>query len=283
MQDNNTQSVIEFGLGSSIKSVTIQTNPNMKITTQFMRGKMLLAKTSIFSFVYDMIDVFYFPEDNPKVQPIFDKHKIEKRFLYQNVTGTNSTHLFLVFIWNLNCQLNEKDSKNVIFEVMINSKIFERLDLSNEFWSQFNKRDTLTEKQVGLHEVEGIDNPNIVTITVNLKEYIEKYKDNSLNKNHKGLKKEISGMHSKAYANRVMTLNDFANPKVKKIQQNRFQIKNTEMRMQSISKSQFAELNDKRFYFHYSIVSMPFGHPLLEKLRTEKKERNTYSFAHKGK
>ena len=38
-----------------------------------MRVKMLLAKTSIFSFVYDMIDVFYFPEDNPKVQPIFDK------------------------------------------------------------------------------------------------------------------------------------------------------------------------------------------------------------------
>ena len=281
MQDNNTQSVIEFGSGSSIKSVTIQTNPNMKITTQFMRVKMLLAKTSIFSFVYDMIDVFYFPEDNPKVQPIFDKHKIEKRFLYQNVTGTNSTHLFLVFIWNLNCQLNEKDSKNVIFEVMINSKIFERLDLSNEFWSQFNKRDTLTEKQVGLHDVEGIDHPNIVTMTVNLKEFIEKYKDNSLNKNHQGLKKETSGMHSEAYTNRVMTLNGFANQKVKKIQQNRFQIKNMEMRMQSISKSQFAGLNNKRFYFQYSIVSMPFGHPLLENLRKEK--RNTYSFAHKGK
>ena len=238
-----------------------------------MRVKMLLAKTSIFSFVYDMIDLFYFPEDNPKVQAIFHKHKIKKIFLYQNVMSTNSTPLFFVFIW----QLNEKDSKNVIFEAMINSKIFERLDLSNGLCFQYNKRDTSTEKQVGLHEVQGIDNPNIVTITVNLKEYIEKYKDNSLNKNHKGLKKEISGMHSEAYANRVMTL------KVKKIQQNRFQIKNTEMRMQSISKSQFAGLNDKRFYFHYSIVSMPFGHPLLEKLRKEKKERNTYSFAHKGK
>ena len=80
MQDNKRQSVIEFGSGSSIKSVTIQTNPNVKITTQFMRVKMLLAKTSIFSFVYDMIDVFYFPEDNPKVQAIFDKHKIQKGF-----------------------------------------------------------------------------------------------------------------------------------------------------------------------------------------------------------
>ena len=34
------------------------------------------------------------------------------------------------------------------------------------------------------------------------------------------------------------------------------------MRMQSISKSQFAGLKDKRFYFYNGIISMPFGHPL---------------------
>ena len=96
-----------------------------------------------------MINVFCFPEDNPKVWTIYDKHNIEKCFLYQNLTDADSTFLFFVFICNLNCQLNEKDSRNVIFEVMINSKIFERLDLSNEFWSQFNVRDTSTEKQVG--------------------------------------------------------------------------------------------------------------------------------------
>ena len=50
---------------------------------------------------------------------------------------------------------------------------------------------------------------------------------------------------------------DFTNEKVKNIQQNRFQIKNTEMNMQSITKSQFAGLNDKRFYFYDGIVSMP--------------------------
>ena len=41
-----------------------------------------------------------------------------------------------------------------MFEVMINSKIFERLDLSNEFWSQFNVRDTSTEKQLRLYKIE---------------------------------------------------------------------------------------------------------------------------------
>ena len=77
-------------------------------------------------------------------------------------------------------------------------------------------------------------------------------------------------MYFEAYANRVMSLSDFINQKTKKIKQNRFQIKNTEMRMQSISKSQFAGLNDKRFYFYDGIVSMHFEHPLLEKLGKEK-------------
>ena len=71
---------------------------------------------------------------------IYDKHNIEKYILYQHLTNTESMSLFFVFIYNLNCQLNEKHPRNVIFEVMIYLKIFERLDLSNAFWSQFNVR-----------------------------------------------------------------------------------------------------------------------------------------------
>ena len=183
-----------------------------------MKGKMLIfANASIISFAYDMIDAFCFPEDNPKVQAIYHKHKIEKCFSYQNLTDTDSTSLFFVFICNLNCQLNKKDSRNMIFEAMISSKFFERLDLSNEFLSQFNVRDTSTEKQVGLYEIESIDNPNIVTIAVNPKEYFEKYRDKSFSKKHNGLKKDTPGMHFEAYGNRMMSLNDFASQKVKKI------------------------------------------------------------------
>ena len=73
------KSVMKFDSGSSFKSVAIQTNPNVKVTTRSMKGKMIMfAKTSIISFVYDMIDVFCFPKDNPKVQTIYGKHKIEK-------------------------------------------------------------------------------------------------------------------------------------------------------------------------------------------------------------
>ena len=110
LQYDKTKTVIEFDSGCSIKSVAIQTNPNVKITTRFMKSKMLmLAKTSIISFVYDMIDVFCFPEDNQKLQGIYDKHKREKCFLYQNLTNTDSASLFFLYICKLNCQLNEKD------------------------------------------------------------------------------------------------------------------------------------------------------------------------------
>ena len=122
----------------------------------------------------------------------------------------------------------------MIFEVIINSKKFETLDLSNEFWSQFNVRDTSTEKQVGLYEIKIIGNPNIVTIIINPKSYSEKCRGKSFNKKHKGLKKDISGMHFEVYANRVMLFIDFANQKVRSIQQYRSQINNIKMRMRSI-------------------------------------------------
>ena len=46
------------------------------------------------------------------------------------------------------------------------------------------------------------------------------------------------------------------------------------MRMQSVSKSQFAGLNGKTFDIYDGIVSMPFGYPLLEKLRKEKRKKH---------
>ena len=43
------------------------------------------------------------------------------------------------------------------------------------------------------------------------------------------------------------------------------------MQMKSVKKTQFGGLNDKRFCFHDGIVSLPFGHFLLNKIREEKK------------
>ena len=58
----------------------------------------MFAKTSLINFVYDTTDVFCFSEDNLKVQAIYIKYKIEKCFIYQNLTYIDSTSLFFVFV-----------------------------------------------------------------------------------------------------------------------------------------------------------------------------------------
>ena len=46
----------------------------------------------------------------------------------------------------------------------------------------------------------------------------------------------------------------------------------------SVSKVQFGQLNDKRFYFANEILSLSYGHPLLEKVR---KQKDKYRDIHK--
>ena len=133
-----------------------------------MKGKMLIfAKTSLQSFVYHMIDVFCFRDH--AVQEIYKKYQIEKCCMYQNLNDTDSTSLFFIFICDTGCVVSKKESRRILFEVMIISKILKRLDVCDDFWQQFNVQDKTVKKQVGLYEVESIDNSNVITISVNPK------------------------------------------------------------------------------------------------------------------
>ena len=129
--------------------------------------------------------------------------------MYQNLTDTDSTSLFFIFICNLDCSVNEKDSRKILFEVMIASKIFQRLDLSDDFWDKFNVQNKDIKKQVILYEIENIDTANLITIAVNPKEYFEKYRDKTVNKKHKGLKKNTPGMNFEAYSQHTCSLHEF--------------------------------------------------------------------------
>ena len=48
--------------------------------------------------------------------------------------------------------------------------------------------------------------------------------------------------------------------------------------MKSVSKVQFGQLNNKRFYFSNGLISLPYGHPYLEELR---KDKHKYRAIHK--
>ena len=274
LHDKKIKTMIDFeeNNSASIKSIVIKRSSNIKVSSRFIKGKMLMfAKLSIKSFVYDLIDVFCFPND--QIKEIYNKYQIEKCYLYQNLTDTDSTSLFFVFICELESVLPESEARKVIFECMINSEILKRLDTSNDFWKKYNVQDKSKKKEMGLFEIENIDNANICTIAVNPKEYFEKFKDKNINKKHKGVRKNTKGMDFERYANRIKDLRyDLKDEDIQeKVVQKRLQVKNTEMIMTSSNKVKFAQLNDKRYYFSDGIVSLPFGHPILNEIRKYKK------------
>ena len=171
LTNQRVKSLIDFDeeYSCSIKSIAIEKSSKIKLTTRFLNGKMLMfSKVSIKSFVYDLIDIFMFP--NSEIQKIYTKYKINRCYLDQNLTDTDSTSMFFVFICDLDSNVREDKARNIIFEVMIASQIFDRLDLSAEFYEQFNCRNTKLQKQVGLLEMENIDKPNVKTIALNPKE-----------------------------------------------------------------------------------------------------------------
>ena len=189
--------------------------------------------------------------------------------------------MFFVFLCDLSSCTNEDKARNIILDVMIKSKIFYRLDLSAEFYEQFNCRNEDLKKRVGLFEIENIDKPNVITIALNSKEYYEHFINDSDNKKHKGLKKSTPGMDFDSYSNRLSDLTEYSNEflnksnKVELIEQKRSQVINESMQMKSVSKVRFGQLNDKRFYFSNGI---PYGHLYLEKLR---KQKHKYRDIHK--
>ena len=112
-KNNKIKSLIAFDEANtnSIKPLAVEKKSNINLTTRFMNGKMLMfANTSLQSFVYDMIDVFCFSDH--AVQEIYKKYQIEKCYMYQTLTDTDSTSLFFIFICDIGCVVSEKAEKD---------------------------------------------------------------------------------------------------------------------------------------------------------------------------
>ena len=111
------KTIIEFDKSecNSIKSILVKRNDTVNVSSRFIKGKILMfAKLSLKSFVYDMIDVFYFPDE--EIRKIYDFYQIEKCFLYQNLTDTDSTSLFFNFICKLDCSVLESEARKIMYE-----------------------------------------------------------------------------------------------------------------------------------------------------------------------
>ena len=163
--------------GSAIKQIAVKPQTNVKCTA----GKMLMfAKLSLKSFIYQLVELSMFPDEI--VQAIYDKYQIERVYVYHLLTDTDSTTTQFVVISNLESTFTEPQVRNIIFEVFFQTSIVDRFDKSDEFWKQFNVHNANNQKVSGLYEAESINDPCLVTLAVNPKEYFEYFQSQQTNK-----------------------------------------------------------------------------------------------------
>ena len=88
------------------------------------------------SFIYEMLETFCCPEK--EVQEIYDKYLIEKIHIYHVLIDTDSTYLKFLFISDPKGDICEQKHRDIIFEVIIASEIYNRFDSSHESWEKFS-------------------------------------------------------------------------------------------------------------------------------------------------
>ena len=114
---------------------------------------------------------------------------------------------------------------------------------------------------------------------VNTKEYIELCQSENINKKHKGVSKGETSMDLSSFGKRINSVGDIENfGQLKKdtVNQSRFTVKKNKIILETVEKSKFAQINDKRYYFEDGIISLPFSHPYLNEIiqyKEQKKQR----------
>ena len=123
---------------NSVKAIACRKQTGVKVSTRFISSKLLInAKISLASFIYHFIDTFCFPNKNTR--SIYQHNKIIKIFPYLLMTDTNSASLQFIVTADKTCDLRERELRNVLLKVFFDNDIHNRLDLSSEYFEQFNK------------------------------------------------------------------------------------------------------------------------------------------------
>ena len=195
---------------SSVKQIAIKTNTSIKCTSRFMSGKLLMfAKLSLKSFIYSLAELLAFPEENETVEMIYRKYEIERIFCYHILTDTDSISPNFLIISHVGSTFPESKVREILFEIFSSTEIRKRFDKSDKFWEQLGVYKPENQKVLGLYEVESINDPCLVTLATNPKEYLEYFKSESINKKHKGIKKGAVGMDYENFAERIKPLFHF--------------------------------------------------------------------------
>lgn len=81
----------------SIKSFAVKKKKEIKVTSRFMSGKLLMfAKLSLNSFIYPLCEIFCFPSE--QVKEIYKKYQIEKILCYHVLIDADITSIQFIVV-----------------------------------------------------------------------------------------------------------------------------------------------------------------------------------------
>ena len=172
--------------------------------------------------------------------------------MYQILIDTDSASLQFVIFSKDESKVPEKIFREILFLVIINSKVLDRFDVLHEFWQQFNVRDEKARKQLGLLETEHINDLCFVTIAANPKQYIEYFKRQYINKKHKGIKKSENSMHLESFAEKINTPSEIESYEKRNnvtVDQARFTVKKNEMVWKLFKRKSFVNSTIRDIFF----------------------------------
>ena len=182
----------EADSSSAVKQIAVKSQTSVRCTTRFLAGKMLMfTKPSLKSFVYDLAELLTFPGET--VQAIYEQYQIERVYVFHILTDTDSTSMQFIVVSKVESTFTEPELRSILFERFSKNDILRRFDKSDNFWKQFNVHNSSNKKVLGLYEVESTDDPCLVTLAVNPKEYFEYFQSQKINKNIRALKRERRG------------------------------------------------------------------------------------------
>ena len=152
---------------NSVKAVACKKQTYVKVSRYISSELLINAKTSLGSFIYDCINTFPFPnEETPK---LYAHHKIIKLLPYLLMTDTNSASLEFIVITEDTCDCGERQMRDILIKIFLQNDIHARLDLSGEFFEQFEKQNEAVRQQKGLYEFENIKHRIICALCINPK------------------------------------------------------------------------------------------------------------------
>ena len=263
------QNITQYDDAQSISGVVSENKKSLKPHSRFIGCKVLaLAKLQIATFIHSIVKLFHPALMTTRVRNKLLEYNVLEVQPTMGLTDTDSCSWMFIMLADANKPRHpENDIKEMLEKILI-TELRHRFDLSDDYFKKYDMHAPLERKQMGLYAFENVNGIN-VTIGVNPKEYIEVCNDASVNKKHKGLKRNTVGMDYPLYAERVRSMQENAsieNRLVKRFVQKRLQSVHGEMSQVTIDKVSFGKLNDKNYYFTDGITSLPHGHPLLHEI-----------------